>query len=182
MLFCLCSWFTLHYAPEILSEWYWVGMVKFLKFVVIVDKCYTSLVICLYQYQLKLSSYSVITIEAFCVVISCVLLGNIWCLVLFLLKPTISNKRSIQVMEYLACSSAICLELVLPALISKHDLLLWWLPTGTHMNGYCCCITLYMHYIVFVGNKISINPFQFECTWKRLFHELTEENLSHIQS
>ena len=55
-------------------------------------------------------------------------------------------------------SSAICLELiVLPALISKHVLLLWWQPTGTHMNGYGYCITLCMHYIVFVGNKISMS-------------------------
>ena len=90
--------------------------------------------------------------------ISCVLLGNIRCLFLFLLKPTISNKRRIQVIEYLAYSSAICLELImLPALISNHVLLLWWPPTGTHMNGYCCRITLYMHYFAFVGNKISIN-------------------------
>ena len=46
---------------------------------------------------------------------------------------------------------------LVPALISKHVLLLWWLPTGTDMDGYCCCITLHMYYIVFVGNKISIN-------------------------
>ena len=88
--------------------------------------------------------------------ISCVLLGNIWCLVLFLLKPTISNKRSIQeyripciFVRHMSWTNEALLELiVLPALISKHVLLLCWSPTGTHMNGYCCCITLYMHYTV----------------------------------
>ena len=94
-----------------------------------------------------------------------------------MLKPTISNKRSIQVIEYLAYSSAICLELiVLPALISKHALLLWWPPTGTHMNGYCCCITLYMHYILFVGNKISINQYQD----RRYVHHPIDEPNSHL--
>ena len=73
-------------------------------------------------------------------------------------RRLVSNKTSIWVIKYLAYSSVICFELVvLPALISKHVLLLWWPPTGMRMNGYCCCITLYMHNFGFVGNKISIN-------------------------
>ena len=86
----------------------------------------------------------------------CVSLGNTWCSCFC--STNDFKQTSIKLWNTLLYSSAIYVGLiVLPALISKHVLLLWWPPTGTHLNGHCCCIMLYMYYIVFVGNKISIN-------------------------